>query len=70
MAELKDRINVAKQIDRDMLPLTGIKLRRWILSCWLHRWACRIGGRHMATLEYNEAWKEWYCPSCGWTPED
>jgi hypothetical protein len=51
-------------------PLTGIRLWRWKLALKIYRLGCLIGNRHKWDLEYEEDWKEYYCPQCGYTKEE
>lgn len=51
-------------------PLTGIQLLRWKIALRIYRLGCFIGQRHKWPLDYSEDWKEYYCPHCGFTPED
>jgi hypothetical protein len=54
----------------ELLPLKGLPLYRWRLACKIFRLGCLIGGRHKHTLAYETSWKEYYCPHCGWLPEN
>lgn len=55
--------------ERD-LPLTGMRVLRWKAAVRLYRLGCAVSGRHEQLLQWDEAWKQWFCPHCGWSPED
>lgn len=59
-----------KDQPREKLPLRGWRLRRWKMACRIFRIGCLVGGRHERTLKYDEVWREWFCPRCGWVPDD
>jgi hypothetical protein len=52
--------------------LRGVALWRWKAACRLYRIGCTVGGNHrwpdQLGLEFDEVWREHYCPHCGWMP--
>ena len=55
--------------EREQFPLTGIRLWRWRVALLLYRLGCRVSGRAYHLLVWDDAWKVWYCPHCGWADD-
>lgn len=54
---------------KERMPLTGFRLWRWKTALRIYSFGCWVSGRHEYLYQFDEDWKVWYCPHCGWAED-